>query len=71
MEELKLITNALDLANQKGAFTLKDSYAIANALGDLTEKFEELSKLKDQANAKSSSIGGGGIKNPPPKGGNG
>ena len=42
MNELKVLQEALNLANQKGCFTLQDSAQIAHCLGVLTQRLQEL-----------------------------
>lgn len=47
MEELKTITNALEVANLKGSFTLHESAVIFTAITKLTAEVENIYKAQE------------------------
>lgn len=50
-ENLKIVAQALEIANKAGAFTLSDSATIAIALQNLTNQINELKNGTDSAEA--------------------
>ena len=48
MNELKVLQEALNLANQKGCFTLQDSAQIAHCLGVLTQRLQDMETVNAQ-----------------------
>lgn len=50
-ENLKIVAQALEIANKAGAFTLSDSATIAIALQNLTNQISELKNGADSTEA--------------------